>query len=378
MKIIRTFHPIGQGAFYSERFCNNKAKYKAHNIVFDCGVCLGYENSMRHVVNQAFNPDEKIDYLFITHLDYEHVSLAYYLINNVKKIVLPLVSEEQLVIAMIYYQIEGCNNTALFFRAIINRIGRSENKNSVIFIGDDENEDNQLNRKSSGSVIKVPGVYDWALIPYNLHYASHKIELVEALAKVVDDQTFKDHVEREGYGPIKSAEELIENLKNEEFSKKMLVVPVLRRAIKSVYENISRETNENSLILYSGPKSGVERYILERCEAERWWCYYDWDRPACLYTGDSICDINDWRKKYSDVWKRIGTIQLPYHGSVDSFDVISNGIDNRYVFPVSFGTYNTYGHPSGKVLAYLQVCDCCVPMVTELANSVFMELIKRS
>lgn len=36
-KIIRTFHPIGQGAFYSERF------YDFHgdnclNIVYDCGV----------------------------------------------------------------------------------------------------------------------------------------------------------------------------------------------------------------------------------------------------------------------------------------------------------------------------------------------------
>ena len=83
----------------------------------------------------------------------------------------------------------------------------------------------------------------------------------------------------------------------------------------------------------------------------------------------------DWKKKYAAVWEHIGTIQLPHHGCVESFDVDTYPVDRPYIFPVSYGTYNTYGHPSGKVLAYLMMCDCCIQMVTEMANSVYMQRI---
>ena len=118
------------------------------------------------------------------------------------------------------------------------------------------------------------------------------------------------------------------------------------------------------------------RYVIENCEPDSAYCYYIYRRAACLYTGDSTCDMADWQKKYTGVWNLIGTIQLPHHGSVESFDVEANQIDRLYVFPVSFGTYNTYGHPSGKVLAYLMACDCGVRMVTEMANSGYMQMIE--
>ena len=54
MKIVRTFHPVGQGAFYSERFQIWKPKIETHNIVYDCGVCYKKEKQVVHVVNQAF------------------------------------------------------------------------------------------------------------------------------------------------------------------------------------------------------------------------------------------------------------------------------------------------------------------------------------
>ena len=156
----------------------------------------------------------------------------------------------------------------------------------------------------------------------------------------------------------------------------MLTIPALRRAIRGAYSRIEGETNENSLLLYSGPKSIEKGYVLERCEPCRGWRCCDNYRAACLYTGDSTCDLNGWKSaKYAGVWNLIGTIQLPHHGSVDSFDVAANQIDRPYVFPVSCGNYNTYGHPSGKVLAYLMVNGCCTPIVTEEAGSVFMQEI---
>ena len=36
MKMIRTFHPVGQGAFYSEEFFNSERNC-VFRVVYDCG-----------------------------------------------------------------------------------------------------------------------------------------------------------------------------------------------------------------------------------------------------------------------------------------------------------------------------------------------------
>lgn len=53
MKVISTFHPVGQGAFYSERFYEEGKPEAKHNIVFDCGAGWGYKKKAEHVVSQA-------------------------------------------------------------------------------------------------------------------------------------------------------------------------------------------------------------------------------------------------------------------------------------------------------------------------------------
>lgn len=101
-------------------------------------------------------------------------------------------------------------------------------------------------------------------------------------------------------------------------------------------------------------------------------------RVGCLYTGDSDCDIYEWKSRlYSDVWQNIGTVQLPHHGSLKSFEVKKNDIDRVYFFPVSCGSTNSYGHPSGKILAYLMKKDGLPHIVTEMANTVCIQEIVR-
>lgn len=378
MRIVRTFHPVGQGAFYSERFYDGQQRSSKHNVVFDCGVCVGKESMVKHVVKQAFTDNDEIDYLFISHLDYDHVSLAYNIVSKAKNIVLPLVSEEHLVIAMLYYKIEERNEMVAFFQEVIERLsGRNDNR-SVIFIGGDEDESGkQSNVIKSGNELLNSWDPEWVFIPRNVKYHSRREELLDELEKVLLDRNFTDAIKRIGLEPIETGVELIKKLKVKDLAEKVLLIPDLRKAIKSAYENIEGGTNENSLLLYSGPKNEVTSYRLMRCRPEKLWYYCNTRRAACLYTGDNNSNIIDWQQMYAGVWGLIGTIQLPHHGSVDSFDVATNPIDREYVFPVSFGTYNTYGHPSGKVLAYLQVCDCCVPLVTEIANSEYMQKIIR-
>lgn len=380
MKIVRTFHPVGQGAFYSERFQLWKPKIETHNIVYDCGVCYKKEKQAVHVVNQAFAGKDEIDYLFISHLDYDHVSLAYAILPRVKNIVLPLVSKEELIIAMMFYVVSEESGAASFFSEIINRIEDGNRRNTVIFVGDVEvapNESDNTNVVMSGTEIVPQWDYDWVLIPHNVKYHSRRQELTDELGKLIHQKEFVEEIVGQGLKTFKTADELLSKLNERDFAGKVLVMPNLKKAIKSAYTSIEGGTNENSLLLYSGPKSGETKYMLEYCMPERPWCYCGISQAACLYTGDSTCDMADWKKKYSAVWDHVGTIQLPHHGSVESFDVDSYPIDRQYIFPVSFGTYNTYGHPSGRVLAYLMMCDCCIQMVTEMANSRYMQRIAK-
>ena len=378
IKIVRTFHPVGQGAFYSERFQIWKPEVETHNIVYDCGVCYMKEKQTVHVVNQAFAGKDEIDYLFISHLDYDHVSLAYAILPRVKNIVLPLVSKEELVIAMLFYVVSEERDAARFFNEIIRRLEDNNRRNTVIFVGDIEenlNDWENANVIKSGTDIVPQWDYDWVLIPHNVKYSSRKQKLMDELDKLIHEKEFVKEIVGLGLKPFKTAEELLSKLNESDFAGKVLVMPNLRKAIKSAYASIEGGTNENSLLLYSGPKSGVTRYMLEFCMPNRRWCDCRISQAACLYTGDSTCDMADWKKKYVAVWEHIGTIQLPHHGSVESFDVDTYPVDRQYIFPVSFGTYNTYGHPFGKVLAYLMMCDCCIQMVTEMANSRYMQSI---
>ena len=65
MKVVRTFHPVGQGVFYSERFYEGTLQNVTHNIVFDCGVSIRHEWQVNHVVTQAFtDEDEIVDAVF--------------------------------------------------------------------------------------------------------------------------------------------------------------------------------------------------------------------------------------------------------------------------------------------------------------------------
>ena len=61
MEMIRTIHPIGQGAFYSEQF-KEKDK-KIANIVYDCGCNLDEEisNDGKNVIHSVFSEKDDID-----------------------------------------------------------------------------------------------------------------------------------------------------------------------------------------------------------------------------------------------------------------------------------------------------------------------------
>ena len=91
--IQRFFHPIGQGAFYSERHTSYNI-----NIVYDCGTTNPSSQAKQRVVNQSFRKDEIIHILFISHFDKDHISLIDTLkktVQRIERVVIPLLYDEE-------------------------------------------------------------------------------------------------------------------------------------------------------------------------------------------------------------------------------------------------------------------------------------------
>ena len=87
-----SFHPIGQGCFYTGKVQQIEGMYSKFSMVFDCGT-LSERTSLETAI-EAFKRDlnnNQLDVLFISHLDDDHVNGIKNLLENLicKRIYLP-------------------------------------------------------------------------------------------------------------------------------------------------------------------------------------------------------------------------------------------------------------------------------------------------
>ena len=359
--IQRIFHPVGQGAFYSERHEN-------HNIVYDCGSVNASKG--QKVVSQSFSKEDVIDILFISHFDYDHVSLIEHLKKSVKKIrfvVMPLLYDDEKILLCNIFKSLGekalvtlVANPKEFFGAgthIIRVKPSSEEEINedpqTISLNDTNQDDLQI---SSGTLIDIEKYSDWIFIPFNYKYKNQNNKLLNKLKKNgIDINELK-------------------NVSDYDYTKH-------QKIIKKTYKEVG-DINENSMFLYSGPpkKKFYYTYLYQSNKDYCYFCFYPFydierDRVACLYTGDGNLNIVDIEKTYKKYWDLIGTIQIPHHGSILSFN---NNILKNIVFicPFSVGKNNSYGHPSIKVISEILSHGSYPIYVTEDVDSIFIEIIE--
>lgn len=394
MKIVRTFNPIGQGAFYSERFyegaeCN-------YNVVYDCGV-LNVGSRHKRFVQQSFTKKDRIDYLFISHLDEDHISLVTTLRNSVgfiRRVVLPYISPGEVMIHKILAQSLGLTEVYGFWSMVADAIDGGINDDmSFLFVSPNDEVTNHANHNHliySGTQLSS-NCPDWVFIPYNKH-AERKTELEDNLKELVQNRGFQKALRQIGV-TIHTVEDLKNKITNADFAD-LVSSQAIREYLKGAYKEITGTINQNSLLVYSGPadENGPYRidlhafcpfeikslYRLKFCE----YCLsYSFSRKhvACLYTGDSDLDMKGYKQEFQDLWNNVGTIQLPHHGSYASFQFDKNKdeFDKLYVFPVSCGETNPYGHPSSKVLDFLKANNSLPLVVTENASTRYSQVIVR-
>ncbi|HCT6818157.1 TPA: MBL fold metallo-hydrolase [Morganella morganii] len=367
----RTFFPVGQGAFYAE-------KHKEFNIVYDCG-CMGEIKKSQKVVRQSFSKNESVDVLFISHFDFDHISLIETLRDTVKTIrhvIFPLLSDEQkILIGNIYdvvYDGDVSNiikHPEAFFgdETKITYIGLS-NDNDVNVDNPIVLDGNQPKNIDSGTLIKIEGIsvdYNWCFIPYNIENEKRSSELEDKLTIAGFD-----------VGKLKT---------NPSYAIDNIVNVKERKAIKEIYESLDGNINENSLVVYSGPydirrKHSIINYDLDHEALFRYlvscdhYLEFPCDRVACVFTGDVDLNKFDITKVFGSYWNAVGTVQIPHHGSLHNFKPDFLKFNIMYC-PISFGTKNTYGHPSYDVIGEIIKEMSYVVKVTENMDSGYVQYI---
>lgn len=358
--IQRIFHPVGQGAFYSER-------HGSFNIVYDCGNWRNTKLSDK-VVKQSFDKNEVIDILFISHFDFDHVSKISTLkkhVKGIKKVILPLLHDNEKILLTSIYRVLNFNILTL----INNPQRYFGEKTKIIFVEPPENDESLINDDiepinidkipkniQSGTKITQRNLIDWIFIPFNNVYNQRSRNLKSLfISNKIDIEKFRTDL-------------------NYALNK--------RPQIKKIYNKLNGKINQNSMLLYSGPLQ-VKKYH-RHCFIGDWprhfhyyfdcHCYYN-DKVACVYTGDADLNITNIKTIFRSYWNNVGTIQVPHHGDINTFNsqVVK---DKNYCCPISVGVNNSYGHPSSKVIVEILSKHSCPILVTEKLDSMFIEIIE--
>lgn len=356
MTITRTFHPVGQGAFYSE---THEGVDSVFNVVFDCGTSES-TGKMAQVVTNAF-ATKTIDILFISHFDKDHVSLLPYLKASyrIKKVVLPFLHKDERIMLFGYYC--ACNNERdedpSFTQLQRDLILRPESffEGSNIDFVRQINDDNRVVAQPNDVVVgprsriidsATESFVDnqggqqpyWCFVPYNYNSVGRWPK-----------------IQRKLYAWLASKGKTLDDMSDPDFVIKN------RGALKSNVYGYGTVINENSMLVYSGPCKGA----ISSC------CRFH--EAGCVYAGDSDFNKVNISHVFSLYWNNVGTVQIPHHGALSSFD--SAFLNSRHLnCPISVGAGGVrFGHPSQCVINQINSSGSKYWLVTDDPTSVYTQ-----
>ena len=388
MKMLRSFIPVGQGAFYCEQFMNEESN-ETINIVYDCGSKS--KSIIEKQIENTFDKGETIHAVFISHFHYDHISGLEHLLEycNVKTIFLPMVTNEDRIALYLNSIINGYKKSDFTSRFIYNYKEALLNKSESTEIYEIEpySRDNQfqefINKEvsygktkkhiRSGSDVSCiitnfssnRELSNWIFVPFNYEEKNNLENLKHAL---------NAYAELKGF----SYKDLPQKMTKESI-----------KEIKRIYLDVLKGTkhfNTNSMTLYSGDMLGksYQKYVGQkytRCYCKGCYNFGGLKMSGCLYTGDyDMSDDNKFftliesyenrlNKGFSNksIEDFVGCIQIPHHGSKNNYNA-NIAVYNTY-YVISAGTKNMYGHPHSFVIKNLLLNDAYPFIVTEEAES---------
>lgn len=370
MRVIRTLHPVGQGAFYTEQFISDKGIV---NVVFDCGS----ENS--HALKQCVgkyckyikprDTDPVIDAVFISHFDEDHISGLEELFSKcfIKKIFLPLIDDSK-VYSISESFLDSLNST--FFRNILNsaisgnpidgygdtkviRIESAEDSdvnNDLILPLDSDRFNENGGKIRSGTCVGLlnNSNYIWIFRTFNYDndVGQRSVPLLHILGAdgitLCLNELLKYLFDTNPWQPAgKTYKELVHD------------------AYDCVGSKKTKNINDNSMVTYSGPINDVIR-----CHSNMYISLSGYsnvaysvslgscDKAGCIYFGDynakSKKKFNQYDNHFKNQINLLQLLQIPHHGSYANYNSKLNN-PPKICF-ISAGLHNQYNHPSGSVL----------------------------
>ena len=338
----RVFMPVGQGAFYIEKFNDD------FTVVYDCG---SYKNTsiVEENIKNSILDTKKIDLLVISHYHEDHINGLEYLFKNfdVKRMLMPYLNLTEKIESFIDADIQ--NNSNDFYKdfcidpneALSRKFGRSS---EITFVlpeeGSQPNEMDvqnlKININSGDKIMYKVNNHTWAYIPFNFQ-DTKRTEQFKTLTEKLPISTideFKDYYK-------KNKSEFID-----------------------IYEKVRGDKNTNSLVLYSGAYSNIKTTTYSRRKSFS----FTQNISGCLYLGDY--DAKGSRKmkvpeeKYESFYKEISTIQIPHHGSRCNYNPRLNFKPN-IISVISAGINNKFEHPHSETLKQITIKNGILILVTE-------------
>lgn len=350
-------HPVGQGGLMSGLLETPNRRFR---WIYDCGSNQG--DALRREINIVVKTQRQIDYLFLSHLDSDHINGIEMLLGeaHVAEVVLPYLNSVDKLIAIGHDISEGrltgnfitfLNDTEAWFSARgVERItyiepDSSEKNNEPVYPkegkgGKEEFEwmQSQILHKSSvmqhldiSAILQFSASsakFDWIFAPYAYRPSERKLQLfideLKAKFQVLE-------VNKINLDDILKFEEAKSNL-------------------RKCYDHIWSDHNLVSMALYSGPIKEL-----------KWLSFHNYhhfhtslSKIAWLSTGDMHLDRNIRRKRfvehYNQLLDNVKTFILPHHGSRHNFTpLILDNLPNATQCIAASGM-NSYGHPAFSVI----------------------------
>ena len=376
MNVTRTLHPIGQGAFYTEKF-----EYDGQqcNVVFDCGgtekfiekEVKGYCDSLP-CDNESLKPT--IDAVFISHFHEDHVNGLETLLNKaeVKCIFLPLLNKSDVYALSLSFVEKLGDPLSLYSKLVESAISGEDlawdrNSDKKIKAGDTEgngNEEYDLESDDSrteipsGTSIKLKNSTPWIFKTFNFGNAKGQRE--EQLKKALEKEN------------ITSLTDLVDKWQDTQYQEN----------IRKCYDSVSGSMNTNSMVTYSG--LGKNDFTVTNCMTSKS-CYwrncsdinsFAPHKAGCMYFGDyeakGKCKWKQYEDSFGYLIDLLHVQQVPHHGSRHNYNVKLNKPKKKMNF-ISAGIGNKYHHPHKRTLRKINkakapriwINECSEPVVFE-------------
>lgn len=344
--MIRTFHPVGHGAFYTERFYDDNDDNIA-NVVFDCGTLSTATQLNNEIKKLQKSGMKEIDAIFISHFHTDHISRIDDLLSKfgVRKVFMPVLTNERLVEALFFNYIHQgrayCRANRLLERLYDDNLGETQIK--CIKDAFVENENTLLK-----------GVVSWRYIPFCIDDSRTKLE-----NKLKLDPYF-GCIFRDDRIDIKRLINVFRSVGIEQ--------------CKELYEEVyGQKHNSYSMTVLSVISDCKKDYLFKPYVLKN---DYKFCPLNCLYTGDFEasdfypCKNDNFvrlREFYSEYWDSIGILQVPHHGSEHNLNC------GLYTPPklciISAGIKDRYGHPDQQTLKAIHNMGCRYRKVTQDPNT---------